>query len=290
MRFFKKLPTISYNGYVAKNFLARARLTEDTRKNRDLFYPYTIQDHQRIDIIADKYYGDSDWMWLVYLANDIVDPYFDMYLPDTNFDSYITDKYGSIANAYQQIVYWKNNWEVDDSELDSATFEALPEYAKKYYTANIDRNNNAYGYVRKQEDWKVDTNQIVLTTVADVTGVFTIGERVTQKYSNNAIAANAVCTYANSTHMTFKHIVGEAAASNTTVTVTVTGLDSGATANIQTIASTLYSIPDTEAVYWSAVSAYEDEQFKNATKKTIDLIDVRYKSEVEKQLKKIMNG
>lgn len=290
MRFFKKLPTISYNGYVAKNFLARARLTEETRNNRNLFYPYTIQEHQRVDIISDKYYGDSDWMWLIYLTNDIVDPYFDMYLPDANFESFIVDKFGSVANAYQQIVYWKNNWEIDDSELDSATFEALPEYAKKYYTAKVDRNNNAFSYVRKQEDWKVETNQVVFTTVANVTGTFTVGERITQKYSNNTIAANSVCTYANATHMTFKDVIGGIQASNTTVILTATGLTSNATANVQSVESISYSIPNNEAVYWSAVSAYEDAEFKNATKKTIDLIDVRYKAEVEKQLKKIMNG
>ena len=290
MRFFKKLPTISYNGFVAKNFLARARMTEETRKNRNLFYPYTIQDHQRIDTIADKYYDDPDWMWLIYLSNDIVDPYFDMYLDDLNFETYIVDKYGSVANAHQHIAYWKNNWEVDDSELDPATFEALPEYAKKYYTAVIDRNNITQGYVRKQEDWKLDTNQIVFTTVANVTGTFKLGERVTQRYSNNEIVANAVCTFSNSTYMTFKHVVGGDILASGDDIVIITGLDSGATANVQSIPSVSYSITDNEVAYWSPVSKYEDERFTNATKKTINLIDVRYKTEVEKQLKKIMNG
>ncbi len=291
MRFFKKLPTISYNGYVAKNFLTRARLSNDTRNNHNLFYPYTIQDGQRIDTIADKYYDDPDWSWLIYLANDIVDPYFDMYLSDSNFENFIKDKYGSVANASNQIAYWKNNWEIDDSELSTSTFEALPEYAKKYYTASIDNFNNVYAYVRKQEDWKVATNKIVITTVSDVSGTFQVGERVTQTYSNTVVAAKAVCTFANNTHMTLKDVIsGDIEASNSSVVLTLTGTTSGATANVQSIANTVYAIPDQEAVYWSPVSYYDDAQFTNATKKTIEMIDVRYKTEVEKQLKKIMNG
>ena len=288
MKFFNKLPIISYNGQVARNFLARARLTEQTRNNHNLFYPYTVTEQDRIDHISHKYYDDSDYMWMIYLANDIVDPYFDLYLNDTNFDRYITDKYGSIANAQQQIVYWRNNWETDDTELSLSGFESLPDYAKKYYGPKVDRYNNAYSYERKQEDWIVDTNQIV-SIVVEATGTFTIGEKVTQTATVGGITANAVVTFANSTQISLKHVVGEVLASNSTVTTTITGLSSGATANAQSL-SVQYAIPETEAVFWSPVSYYDHEAENNARKKTIQLIDTRLKGEVERELKKIMNG
>jgi hypothetical protein len=288
MKFFNKLPIISYNGQVARNFLARARLTEQTRNNHNLFYPYTVTEQDRIDHISHKYYDDSDYMWMIYLANDIVDPYFDLYLNDTNFDRYITDKYGSIANAQQQIVYWRNNWETDDTELSLSGFESLPDYAKKYYGPKVDRYNNAYSYERKQEDWIVDTNQIV-SIVVEATGTFTIGEKVTQTATVGGITANAVVTFANSTQISLKHVVGEVLASNSTVTTTITGLSSGATANAQSL-SVQYAIPETEAVFWSPVSYYDHEAENNARKKTIQLIDTRLKGEVERELKKVMNG
>lgn len=288
MKFFNKLPIISYNGQVARNFLARARLTEQTRNNHNIFYPYTVTEQDRIDHISHKYYDDSDYMWMIYLANDIVDPYFDLYLNDTNFDRFITDKYGSIANAQQQIVYWRNNWETDDTELSLSGFESLPDYAKKYYGPKVDRYNNAYSYERKQEDWIVDTNQIV-SIVVEATGTFTIGEKITQTATVGGVTANAVVTFANSTQISLKHVVGEVLASNSTVTTTITGLSSGATANAQSL-SVQYAIPETEAVFWSPVSYYDHEAENNARKKTIQLIDTRLKGEVERELKKVMNG
>ena len=288
MKFFNKLPIISYNGQVARNFLARARLTDETRNNHRIFYPYTVTEQDRIDHISHKYYDDSDYMWMIYLANDIVDPYFDLYLNDTNFDRFITDKYGSIANAQQQIVYWRNNWETDDTELSVSGFESLPSYGKKYYGPKIDRYNNAYSYERKQEDWIVDTNQIV-TIVVEATGTFTVGEKVTQTFANSSFAANAIVTFANSTQISLKHIIGEVEVSNSTISTTVTGLSSGATANAQSL-SVQYAIPVAEAVFWSPVSYYDHEAENNARKKTIQLIDTRLKGEVERELKKVMNG
>ena len=288
MKFFNKLPIISYNGQVARNFLARARLTEQTRNNHKIFYPYTVTEQDRIDHISHKYYDDSDYMWMIYLANDIVDPYFDLYLNDTNFDRYITDKYGSIANAQQQIVYWRNNWETDDTELSLSGFESLPDYAKKYYGPKVDRYNNAYSYQRKQEDWIVDTNQIV-SIVVEATGTFTIGEKVTQTITGGGVTANAVVTFANSTQISLKHVVGEVEVSNSTISTTITGLSSGATANAQSL-SVQYAVPAAEAVFWSPVSYYDHEAENNARKKTIQLIDTRLKGEVERELKKVMNG
>ena len=288
MKFFNKLPIISYNGQVSRNFLARARLTEQTRNNHRIFYPYTVTEEDRIDHISHKYYDDSDYMWMIYLANDIVDPYFDLYLNDTNFDRYITDKYGSIANAQQQIIHWRNNWETDDTELSLSGFESLPDYAKKYYGPKIDRYNNAYSYERKQEDWIVDTNQIV-SIVVEATGTFTIGEKVTQTITGGGVTANAVVTFANSTQISLKHIIGEVEVSTSTISTTITGLSSGATANAQSL-SVQYAIPSAEAVFWSPVSYYDHEAENNARKKTIQLIDTRLKGEVEKELKKVMNG
>jgi hypothetical protein len=291
MKFFNKLPIISYNGQVARNLLSKTRLTDATRKNYSIFHPYTLNEYDRIDHIAYHYYDNVDYMWLIYLANDIVDPYFDIYLPDDDFEKYITDKYGSIAEAQQTIVYWRNAWDLDDSELEVSTYDALPAYAKKYYDPKIDSNNNTYTYVRKQVDWRVETNSINTTTLSNSNGTFTVGERVTQTYnSNSAISCNAVCTFANATHATFQHTIGsDVLASNSSVVLTVTGLTSNATANVETVNITR-AIPLTEVVYWTSISAYEDEIERNAQKKTIDMIDVRVKGEVESQLKKLMNG
>lgn len=290
MKFFNKFPTIAYNGQVVKNFMARVRLSDETLANRSLFYPYTQDESDRVDTISSKYYDHSDYMWLIFLANDIVDPYYDMFVKYSDFDKFIVKKYGSIANAYQQIAFWRNNWVTDETEITISHYEnTLPAIAKKYWDPITDQYNIVQGYRRKQEDWIVDTNMIVQTTIANVNGSFTVGERVSQTYSNNQVTANAVVTFSNSTVLTLKHVIGseDILASNSSVTLTITGLSSNATANIQTISTTL-NITDAEANYWSPVSYYDYEDELNAKRKTFDMIDSRAKGEIETQLKKAL--
>ena len=49
MNYFNKLPTINYNGYAVKNILTRAAISNGTRKNRLVYYPYTVKEDDRID-------------------------------------------------------------------------------------------------------------------------------------------------------------------------------------------------------------------------------------------------
>lgn len=288
MKFFNKLPTIQYNGQIAKNFLARVRLTQETLDNRQLFYPYTQEENDRVDHISYKYYNDSDYMWLIYLANDTIDPYFDVFLRDVDFDNLIVKKYGSIANASQQIALWRNNWVTDDTEITISYYEnTLPAALKKYWDPIVNEYNIVQGYERKKEDWIIDTNKMVQCTISNVTGTFEVGERVTQRYSNNLITANAVVSYSNTSAIAVKHVVGDndILASNSSVILTLTGISSGATANIQTTYTTV-NISVDEAQYWSPVSYYEYEMEQNAQKKTFNLVDVRAKNTIETQLKK----
>ena len=66
-----------------------------------VFYPYAIQEGDRPDIIADKYYKDTTLDWLVLVANEIHEPYFQWYMDTTSFNGYIRQKYGSVEEALQ---------------------------------------------------------------------------------------------------------------------------------------------------------------------------------------------
>ena len=279
--FFDKLPTITYDGATAKNFLARAKLSEQTLKDRTLFYPYTLKAGDRMDVVADKYYDDPDYSWLIYMTNNVVDPYYGVYLSDSQFESYIESKYGTVANAQSQILHYTNNWIADESELSIAAYESLPAARRKYYTPLTDQYNSIYRYARKREDWIVNTNQIV-TANAIASGTFVVGEKVVQRYANNLISGNAYVAFANTSNITLQHVDGEISAN-----LTVTGQSSNASANLTTI-YTVYNIPVDEAAYWTSVSAYEYEEQLNVQRREIFLLDNRYKNEASYQLKKVM--
>jgi hypothetical protein len=86
------------------------------------FYTYEVKDGERPTVVAFNYYGSIDYVWLVYLSNQITDPYFEWPLSSQELDSHIIKKYGSIEESQQTIVEYKNIYDkYDTTTLD--TFE-----------------------------------------------------------------------------------------------------------------------------------------------------------------------
>ena len=94
MEYFKNFPNIEYRDNDAKNIIARPRLLVDVFKQSSAFYDYLIQDDMRADQVAYHYYGDPGMVWLIYLANDIVDPYHDWPLTADQMTRLLEHKYG----------------------------------------------------------------------------------------------------------------------------------------------------------------------------------------------------
>ena len=104
--YFNNIPSIQYGSKVARNLLARPVIKTKILANPTLIYDYTIQDGQRPDQIADAYYGNVNFVWLVFLVNNIVDPYYDWPLTQNQFKEYIIDKYGSVELAKSTIKHY----------------------------------------------------------------------------------------------------------------------------------------------------------------------------------------
>ena len=111
--YFSNIPSIEYGSKVARNLLARPIIKQKILNNPNIIYDYAIKDGQRPDQIADSYYGDPNYVWLIFLANNIVDPYYDWPLNENQFKAFIIDKYGSIeasqdATSTTNIVQYKH--------------------------------------------------------------------------------------------------------------------------------------------------------------------------------------
>ena len=68
-----------------------------------VLYEYSVQDGERPDIIAHKYYDDETLDWLVLLANETHDPYFQWPMSTVDFERYIVQKYGSVSSAQGRV-------------------------------------------------------------------------------------------------------------------------------------------------------------------------------------------
>lgn len=107
-KFFQKFPLISYNGKQMRNIALGTRIIKEVLDTPQAVYSYTIRDGERPDTIAYDYYGDSELFWLVLLSNSIIDPYYQWPLTQSEFISYILNKYGTIETAQGTILYWSN--------------------------------------------------------------------------------------------------------------------------------------------------------------------------------------
>jgi hypothetical protein len=125
MKYFQNFPKVFYDmagqapykPVIATNITARVRFIQSIKKLGILYYQYDIQDGDTPEIMASKLYGDPNRHWIILLANNIIDPFYDWPLSYNNFNNYIIAKYGSIANAQSSI----NQYQLVKQQTDSIT-------------------------------------------------------------------------------------------------------------------------------------------------------------------------
>jgi hypothetical protein len=75
------------------NIIARFAFENSLKENSIAFYPYQVQDSDTPEIIAHKFYGNSERHWIVLLLNDIIDPQFDWPFKSDTLIKFIDEKY-----------------------------------------------------------------------------------------------------------------------------------------------------------------------------------------------------
>ena len=181
---FTNYPIITYNNTLAVNILARVKFNDVTKNLGAVFYPYTVGEGERPDSIAANYYDDPRYSWVVYMCNDIIDPYYDWYLTEKEFKQFIIKKYGSIERANIEIAYWEDNWYLDETTLTTAAYDALPPNRKKYFNPVVGVNGTVVSYERGQLGLAAETNKTIEIDVAN-SAAFSIGNYITQTTSGN---------------------------------------------------------------------------------------------------------
>lgn len=287
--FFKHYPLIRYgntvSSSVAVNIFAKIAFQKKLQQQYEIFHPYTVQEGDRADTIAYLYYGDSGYDWLVYFCNDIVDPYYDWYMDTNSFKRYIESKYGSITNASRNIKFFRSNYIDDMSVISTAGYHSLASEQKRFWAPVIGINNNITSYERKKEEEIYSTNHTKELTIS-YTGEteFTTDEFVSQK-SGSVVVSAATVKFANSSSCIINNIIG-----NISTSYSLVGGDSGAVANVTSVANISSSFPATIENYFSPVSYYDYENELNEKKKNIKLIDVSYVSAVESEFKNLLSS
>lgn len=104
--YFRQVPNFDYvsrnkgeqsiSHYITvKNLFKRGKLREDIFGNLSLFEKYSIIGDERPDNVAYKFYGDSTLDWVILLSNNILNIQTEWPVPQTSFEKFLLDKYGS---------------------------------------------------------------------------------------------------------------------------------------------------------------------------------------------------
>lgn len=265
-RYFDRFPLVNYDGIPAKNLLTKVDFTQESMRDIYSNFDYVLEPGMnRADMISYSYYDSSQYDWLIYLSNTVIDPYHDFYMSEQDFNAYIIGKYGSRQNALNTIKFYRNDWASDDSLIDVNIYESLGPQIRKYWKPVVDITNKIIGYDRVKEDWISSTNMIVSLKLTDVSVI--ADADIIQQASTDA--KGTLISIDTTTNIALvQHVIGmfEADGTDTIEEVTV----------IQQV------ISDEEAPFWAAVNAYEYEEEKNELKRYVNIIKRTYLPDVEK--------
>ena len=110
-KYFSYFPKTVYtldssNADAVTSIVSRFGFESSFKNNTAVYYEYNIQDSDTPEIIANKFYGDSEKHWVVLMLNQIIDPQFDWPLDQRTIISFINEKYSANASAGQSGITW----------------------------------------------------------------------------------------------------------------------------------------------------------------------------------------
>ena len=114
--YFEAFPTVRYDieknnrTELLTNLMVRFKITEILKRNKSIYFDYSIPENDRPDTVAYRVYGDATLDWLIFLINDIYDVHYDWPMSSASLNKYIKSIYGSVPEAmatvkeYRQIL------------------------------------------------------------------------------------------------------------------------------------------------------------------------------------------
>ena len=162
--YFSSIPNVQYDIYgtepnnygTVTNIMKRARFKTTSIENISDYYPYSILEGERPDIVSFKKYGTVAYTYLILLLNDIVDPIFDWPLHSRQFENYIIEKYGSISSAQTTNKYY---YQIVRPEVArTGTSERIPEVKIIVDSTTYDTLDPSVRSEQTIYDWEVEIN------------------------------------------------------------------------------------------------------------------------------------
>lgn len=117
-KYFENFPIIEYQGRKVRDITRRNTFIKGLSNNPYVFLPYTVKEGERAEDIAQFYYGSIDYVWLVYLSNNIIDPYHQWPMSEKTFNDYLVEKYAERSGLIgEDVIDWISDESNDENVL-----------------------------------------------------------------------------------------------------------------------------------------------------------------------------
>ena len=166
LNYVSRLPDANIGDYIrVKNLFKKGKLREDIIQNLAFFEKYKVIGDDRPDNVAFEVYDDASLDWVVLLSNNILNIQSEWPLPQTDFDTFLLDKYDDYNTLYNGIRHYETE-EVKNSQgvtIVPAGLQVDSSYSVSYYdffieqqitTGNISVPVTNYEYEEKVENNK----------------------------------------------------------------------------------------------------------------------------------------
>ena len=264
-RYFTFFPKVDYLGRTVTDITRRVKIIEDLENNPYAFLPYTIKDDDRAEDIAYYYYGDQNKVWLVYLANKIIDPYTQWPLSNENFEKSMLKKYDKGIKTFANTSVYTSDDTI--SVLDHGLLTSDPVvYTSTTPIGGLVNNTNYYVI-------RVDNSTIKLAS------------NTSNSLANTSI--NLTSATGNTHSLTFNTdnwLLNDSIRSN------IKEYKNKQDGTIR-ISPDTYTLDTTLVTSeWTKVKYYDYESEMNDSRRTIWLVNSNYANQLESDLEKVMNG
>jgi len=185
--YFKSFPYTFYSlddtstVQVVTNITNRVTLSDEVKTNLGLYDEYDVKDGETPELVANKFYNNSELHWLILHYNDIIDPRFDWPLDTNNLNRQVTAKYNDV-NATHHFEDANGNYTNGNAYILSSN--AFTNFSVNDAITN--NTNNGVAYITQ----KNSSSNVRITITS---GGFKTGDQIL-KSSNTTNRANITST------------------------------------------------------------------------------------------------
>lgn len=110
MAYFSRFPLVRHDNNLQVNLTRRVAIDPKFKNNPAVYFEYDVKDSDTPENIADRFYDDVDYSWVVLQFNDIVNVFEEWPKSQYELDQYILGKYDNPYGIHHYVSLSTNEY------------------------------------------------------------------------------------------------------------------------------------------------------------------------------------